>query len=74
MLWRLFAEALQTMQTSWYLLNLIKYYQRITRRNPYTRYSLNGYKDVLYIIVKLKELLHSWLVVTVYIRFLQSVA
>ena len=55
------------MQTSWYLLNLIKYYQRIARCNPYTRYGLNGDKDALYIIVKLKELLHSWLVVTVYI-------
>ena len=53
------------MESSWNLLYFIHDDERVSRSNPYTGNGLDGYEDSVYVVIKLKELFHSWFIVTV---------
>ena len=53
------------MESSWNLLYFIHDDESVCRSNLDTSNSLDGDEDSVYVVVKFKELFHSWLIVTV---------
>lgn len=53
------------MESSRNLLYFIHDDESSSRCNPYASNGLDGYEDSVYVVIKLKELFHSWFIVTV---------